>query len=501
MWSRGRDANEHGEPVLLLQTGGGRRGHGGHRHKEGSGRPSPSSSHIGGLPCHHEKDALLSSMAATPDGGVHPKCALCRNPMYLLMQLHAPLDAVDRTLYVFGCNDASCYSGKGAKKNSESEDTQTIARFHACIGTDDNGGALRCYRSQQRWEASSEEKQKPDAAIDAAPPTGCNLEGNDWGMDDGSDGWGDGADDWGGGEGDSTTMGDLEALLTNCEMKAAAKQGPAATENAVSVSPAKPPVPTSVTGDAPKKDTPPSFDQYPLEMINEPPTGNGGDSDEDGDDNAGCANTDSSKVQQMLSRYLDAEDDEDILSALKGGGGNGCVAANGNGKDGGGGERYERLPPDERAFLAFSNRLKRVPGQVARYAYGGEPLWSVPLPPKHSGKQQSRSKQQKAKKKAQKPYSPMPDVPNCVCGAERVFEVQLIPSLLHALDVDSYANDVAADGDVMDLISTGGMNWGSCAVYSCSQSCEQCREEFIIYQDSCFDEQVKRNEGAKGDDG
>ena len=72
------------------------------------------------------------------------------------------------------------------------------------------------------------------------------------------------------------------------------------------------------------------------------------------------------------------EEDEEILSALNGG----HLASNKDlshvaGKGSSGGERYERLSPEERAFLAFSNRLKRAPRQVVRYAYGGFPLWSV----------------------------------------------------------------------------------------------------------------------------
>jgi hypothetical protein len=95
--------------------------------------------------------------------------------------------------------------------------------------------------------------------------------------------------------------------------------------------------------------------------------------DDDNDDvYVDSNNIDSTKVNQMLSRYLEMEDDEEILSALRGDG-----IINSPGKGGGGGERYERLPPEERAFMAFSKRLKRAPKQVVRYAYGGIPLWSM----------------------------------------------------------------------------------------------------------------------------
>jgi len=429
--------------------------------------------------------------------------------MYLLLQLHAPLDAVDRTLYLFGCNNASCHSGE----SGEMGDGTNINRFNSCIGNE-MGGEMRCVRSQQQWKNSKTTSEMPMAssANDFESPKetpGNILEENDWGVDDGSD-WGDdGDDDWGGGAAKNTkdntniSMDDLETMLTNCEMHSASKEPESApsiklqSTSTSGTSKARN-VNSNTSGNPSSHDIPPSFEHHDLEMIDEPPTGRGNDdSDEDDDDDAGI---DASKVDQMLSRYLDTEDDEEILSCLKGGG-KSSSGGNNDGK-GGGGERYERLPPEERAFLAFSKRLKRVPGQVARYAYGGVPLWSIPLPPKNTGKlQQTRSsKQQKSKKKAQKVYSPLPVVPPCVCGAKRVFEFQILPSLLHVLDVDAYATagSRGKSGDMMDLISRGGMDWGSIAVYSCSESCDKNREEFIIVQGAVCDAPVRNMAGTNG---
>ena len=219
----------------------------------------------------------------------------------------------------------------------------------------------------------------------------------------------------------------------------------------------------------------------------------------------------------MLSRYLDVEDDEEILSALRGGTGAGGNrdGSCGGGSGGGGGERYERLPPEERAFLSFTRRLRRVPGQVARYAYGGVPLWSVPTwdRRRHNGGASGQQQQRKTKKsKIKKPQhgmhpSRLPDVPRCACGAGRVFEFQVLPSLLHVLDVDGHAAAVGArgkedgddDNDVMDLINSGGMNWGSIAVYSCPLSCDDSREEFVIVQEAVGDAPT-RKVAEKGDD-
>lgn len=95
MWSNGGDTNEHGEPILLLQPITK------NKHKKKCNL-SPSSSHIGGLPCFYSSDISPKSTDTII-------CTLCNEPMYLLLQLNAPLDDLERTLYVFGCNRPSCH--------------------------------------------------------------------------------------------------------------------------------------------------------------------------------------------------------------------------------------------------------------------------------------------------------------------------------------------------------------------------------------------------------
>ena len=113
-----------------------------------------------------------------------------------------------------------------------------------------------------------------------------------------------------------------------------------------------------------------------------------------------------------------------------------------------------------------------------------------PLPNKQRHQQQS--KQQSKKNPNNKTHKqavdfyPFPTVPDCVCGAKRMFEFQFLPSMLHVLDVDS-AN-----------VKTGGMNWGSIAVYSCPESCDDSREEFLIVQngdDAPVEKKMSGNDG------
>ena len=84
---------------------------------------------------------------------------------------------------------------------------------------------------------------------------------------------------------------------------------------------------------------------------------------------------DDAKIQQMLAQYMQEEDDEEILTLLRGQSG---------GKNTGttvttikSGERDERLSATDRALLQYTDRLKRSPQQVLRYSHGGTPLWSV----------------------------------------------------------------------------------------------------------------------------
>lgn len=492
----GDDTNEYVEPVLLFLPSDDCRGVSDIISKRRSRKinnsvaSGASSSHAGGLPQYHDGDKLCPPLNLT--------CTTCNHgPMHLLLQLHASLDDVDRTLYVFGCNNSLCHSSSSIDSRGEDDDTNT-STFRSCMGN----GSLRCFRSQRPWPptATARHKKKNDDYW------GTDVDGG-WGKEDSDN------DDWG--CGDNTTdlsMDDLESMMNDCEVR-----------NSHSNRSSKPSLqPLTKSESLPEKsvavdvidessltcDAPQSFEHYDLYTICEPPirkrNGGGVDSDDDDDDEDevdGSGNIDVSKVEQMISRYLDVEDDVTILSALRGD----SIAINNDNSRERGGERYERLPPEERAFLSFTRRLKRAPGQVARYAYGGSPMWSVPIPStnnqQHEHKQQQQQRNLNAKNnKSQKNSTTLPAIMNCVCGAERVFEFQILPSLLHVLDVDGYATKDSDEDNIMDLIEKGGMNWGVIAVYSCSRSCDESREEFVIVQNAVGDAPILRKKMKKGDD-
>jgi hypothetical protein len=88
-----------------------------------------------------------------------------------------------------------------------------------------------------------------------------------------------------------------------------------------------------------------------------------------------------------------------------------------------------------------------------------------------------------------------------------VFEFQVLPSLLHVLDVDGHATAVGASGkedkndddDVLDIINNGGMSWGSIAVYSCPLSCNDSREEFVVVLEAVDDAPTRKDAENRDD--
>ena len=141
----------------------------------------------------------------------------------------------------------------------------------------------------------------------------------------------------------------------------------------------------------------------------------------------------------------------------------------------------------------------------------------------------SKSKQKKGRGKTKRnsatsdtSTSLLPQIPACPCGAQRLFECQLMPTTLHFLNVDHYATSSCTskasssknkqqDSSVVDDadLEFGGMNWGVIAIYSCADSCNESREEVCVIQASVDDvpsfqkkqvNQIKINEKSDEDD-
>jgi len=100
------------------------------------------------------------------------------------------------------------------------------------------------------------------------------------------------------------------------------------------------------------------------------------------------------------------------------------------GAAGGSDDVYERaLVGSDLSMQKFLKRVARWPGQCVRYEYNGNPLW---------------------------PLETAVSAGHCAtCGAARVFEMQLMPALIHLLGVDDR-----------------GMCWLTAAIFSCPHSCD-----------------------------
>ena len=75
-----------------------------------------------------------------------------------------------------------------------------------------------------------------------------------------------------------------------------------------------------------------------------------------------------------------------------------------------------------------------------------------------------------------------PSIPLCLCGASRVFELQLLPSLLHVLQVDISSGCSSQEG-ILAAFDQGGMNWGNIGIFSCPFACAS-NQEYVVVQES-----------------
>ncbi|XP_035755586.1 programmed cell death protein 2, partial [Egretta garzetta] len=104
---------------------------------------------------------------------------------------------------------------------------------------------------------------------------------------------------------------------------------------------------------------------------------------------------------------------------------------------------------EDKIFQKFKERVAAEPEQIIRYCRGGEgPIWV-------SGENIPGEE----------------DIPNCLCGAKRIFEFQIMPQLLNHLQVDSLGESI---------------DWGTLVVYTCANNCGEGNaylEEFIWKQD------------------
>lgn len=118
MWCSGNDVNEEGTAVILYEAMTS------HPNTDTIARRNhvqcrPTASYAGGRPSYYNDDLHVQTIVIEPLRQSNPKCRICEDELFLLVQIYAPLDswngsgdtgereggvALDRTIYVFGCN-------------------------------------------------------------------------------------------------------------------------------------------------------------------------------------------------------------------------------------------------------------------------------------------------------------------------------------------------------------------------------------------------------------
>ncbi|NP_001399785.1 programmed cell death protein 2 isoform 2 [Mus musculus] len=103
---------------------------------------------------------------------------------------------------------------------------------------------------------------------------------------------------------------------------------------------------------------------------------------------------------------------------------------------------------EDHIFQKFKSKIALEPEQILRYGRGIKPIWI-------SGENIPQEK----------------DIPDCPCGAKRIFEFQVMPQLLNHLKADRLGRSI---------------DWGVLAVFTCAESCSLgsgYTEEFVWKQD------------------
>ncbi|XP_051854168.1 programmed cell death protein 2 [Antechinus flavipes] len=103
---------------------------------------------------------------------------------------------------------------------------------------------------------------------------------------------------------------------------------------------------------------------------------------------------------------------------------------------------------EDEIFQKFKTQIALEPDQILRYGRGIDPIWI-------SGENIPQEQ----------------DIPNCPCGARRIFEFQVMPQLLNYLKADRLGRSI---------------DWGTLAVFTCVENCNlgtKYTEEFIWKQD------------------
>ena len=417
----------------------------------------------------HTAPSDYAAAASASDGAI--QCKLCGSEMDLALQLLASV-GFPRSLLLFACLRPGC------------------------VETSD---AWRCFRSQVQPQAAPGAAEAD--AVDAAPPppttsgweqaleptvaagkpreddadavdSGSADAGFGGGDTGGGAGWGD-AGEWGldsdddDGDDDKAAEAAAAAVAAALAITATATAtATATTTTAATTTPFATPTDTTDATAAALSATPARLVQFEVTVFDEPYDGGAPD--------VAAAQALQQKYESEHGSVTDA----------------GAAAASGKGRGSSDApdDVYEKLPPQEKYLLRFQRRIAREAAQCIRYAWEGRPLWCAPPPPDF-------------------------EVPPCPCGRQRLFELQVLPTLVNHLRLAKAGgvavagvpppappsaprtaaaagagaaaagaadSAVAAGAGELNELTLLSLDWETVAVFSCPASCRDSSEEYVF---------------------
>ncbi|KAL7576948.1 hypothetical protein ACA910_006705 [Epithemia clementina (nom. ined.)] len=506
---------------------------------------------------HQPLDLTISTIGGRPTtttaATTTRKCPQCQRPLVQLVQFAIPAASTkQRTCWILqACNSSACVAKLFSSSSSSAKQDKTTTLHNStttpttpfAIG---GQGIVIC----ERIDFASTPAADSTMSQSSPPRTnaGVHDDSNDWDDDAEED---DDGDDHPKGimtdqtNGADSDMDELEAKLGFME---ATTEQPKASTRSPKKNKKKPPSSNRMdnlqnldnhateASDSNSNLFPQqqwSFPGFKLSEVREPPAPRPSAATlanlHDPDD-VGLSNDSADHIQRLLQKYMDEEEDMAIVQMLQqqqqnvyshgksdwsatfpgGGGGGGGITAQQEEIE----EPDEPLTLAERTLFQYLDRIKRQPRQVIRYAPGGVPMWSIPEP--RSG-------------------LPIPQCP--CCGKDRIFQFQVVPQILHVLQVDQqyYASKGEESSPPLSTTTSssqqpqletkasnsqntnqrntaeestlgrdgGGMNFGNLCLYICvdfDKGEERCTDQGVVVIQASVDENVDDDDNYYYDD-
>lgn len=372
-----------------------------------------TASKVGGTPWWAGEHGDWSATLAMAGRAGPDCCGKCGQALLFVGQVYAPVhDAAVRTLFFFACNHEACPDRAASWR---------AIRLETPVGQQAPKQASRTTSTTNASTLDSDSDSKVAVAV-----TGKVAVTKSASTAPAALAWGE----------EDVSIDALEAMLQTRDDDAAALAAVAA-KAAADAATSAPPKPTQSSSNAKKKKTKKKSTTSSrrsqasgvlLAVFAEPVSSP-----------SAASASDEAHAMELLRRYKLGNPDEADVVALA------APAPAGAEHDSDADSRHSQDSDGAALALAeaseaFQARLRREPSQCLRYAYGGAPLWPT------SG----------AKRRA---APALAKVPNCrVCGAARVFELQLVPALLWQLQQQLQQNALFVD-------------FATVLLFSCPKSC------------------------------